>query len=142
MMSFKLVCIECGNTHDNSQYRILCDKCRGLLDTRYDIAPTVAARVASGATGTARYLPLLPIRNSENLVTMNEGNTPLVRLSKISDELGLDSVWGKMEFWSKMVIFETIFFNISYGIIGYFFHVKFDILLILNSNISNLWHIY
>lgn len=105
-MSFKLVCIECGNTHDNSQYRILCDKCRGLLDARYDIAPTLEARVVSRATGTARYLPLLPIRNSENLVTMNEGNTPLVRLSKISDELGLASVWGKMEFFNPTGTFK------------------------------------
>ena len=96
-MSFELVCIECGAHHDASRYRIGCDACGGLLDVEYDAPATVDGRTVAGATGFARYLPMLPVQDVANLVTMGEGDTPLISLPGAGAAIGLNHLYGKLE---------------------------------------------
>ncbi len=104
-MSYQLVCVECNEVHDSSRYRLHCQRCGGLLDTKYDTAATVESRVHRGRQGTARYLPTLPINNPDNLVSMGEGNTPVVHLPRVGEEMDLD-VYGKLEYFNPTCSFK------------------------------------
>ena len=104
-MSYQLVCVECDEVHDSSKYRLYCHRCGGLLDTKYDTAATVESRVHVERQGTARYLPTLPINNPDNLVSMGEGNTPVVHLPRVGEEIGLD-VYGKLEYFNPTCSFK------------------------------------
>ena len=96
-MSFELVCTECGARHDASRYRIGCDACRGLLDVEYKAPASVDGRTVAGASGFARYLPMLPVQNVSNLVTMGEGDTPVIPLPGAGAAIGLRHLYGKLE---------------------------------------------
>ena len=56
-----LACLDCGAVHALG-YRLECEKCRGLLELRYDLAP-LRARGPGLLTGRGlwRYAPVLPI---------------------------------------------------------------------------------
>ena len=96
-MAFELSCIECGTRHDASTYRLFCCRCDSLLDVEYDTPASVTARILPGRKGLTRYAPMLPIHHSANLVTMGEGDTPVVSLGKIGSSLGLHHLYGKLE---------------------------------------------
>ena len=105
-MSFELVCVECSRHHDASRYRTTCDECGNLLRVDYDTPATAEARILSGATGIARYLPMLPVRNQANLVTMGEGDTPIVPLIHTSQALNIDAVYAKLEYMNPTGSFK------------------------------------
>ena len=73
-----LACIDCGAVHALG-YRLECEKCRGLLELRYDLAP-LRARGPGLLTGRGlwRYAPVLPIADPAHRVTLGEGGTPLL----------------------------------------------------------------
>ena len=105
-MSFELVCVECSRYHDASRYRTACDECGNLLRVDYDTPATAEARVLSGAGGIARYLPMLPVRDQANLVTMGEGDTPVVPLTRTSQALNIDAVYAKLEYMNPTGSFK------------------------------------
>ncbi len=105
-MAYHLICVQCDRTHDSSRYRLYCEGCNGLLDAQYDTPATVEARVDAGAAGTARYLPTLPINDPANLVTMGEGNTPIVPLPRIGHSLDVPGLSAKMEYFNPTGSFK------------------------------------
>ena len=105
-MSFNLVCVECSRHHDASRYRTTCDECGNLLRVDYDTPATVEARVLPGANGIARYLPMLPVRDQANLVTMGEGDTPIVPLTHTGQALNIDAVYAKLEYMNPTGSFK------------------------------------
>ena len=105
-MSFELVCVECSRHYDASRYRTTCNECGNLLRVDYDIPPTTEARILPGAKGIARYLPMLPVRNQANLVTMGEGDTPIVPLIHTSQALNIDAVYAKLEYMNPTGSFK------------------------------------
>jgi len=105
-MAFELACIECGASYDNSTYRLFCSDCNGLLDARYDTPKSKEARIINGKSGFAKHLPMLPIRDPSNLVTMNEGDTPIVPLSKVGQTIGVKRLYGKVEYFNPTGSFK------------------------------------
>ena len=105
-MAYFLVCVDCGARYDGSRYRLYCEVCAGLLDARYDTPATVEARVVAGAQGTARFLPTLPINDAASLVTMGEGNTPVVPLPRVGERLGMANLNAKMEYFNPTASFK------------------------------------
>ena len=105
-MSFDLVCVECSRHHDASKYRTTCNECGNLLRVDYDTPATVEARTLPGATGIARYLPMLPVRDQANLVTMGEGDTPVVPLTHTGQALDIDAVYAKLEYMNPTGSFK------------------------------------
>ena len=105
-MSFDLVCGNCGERYDNSKYRTTCQNCSGFLRIKYDTPCVTSKRINTNMTGMARYLPMLPISNSKNLVTMGEGNTPIVLLSRVSQSLGIDGIHAKLEYMNPTGAFK------------------------------------
>lgn len=97
-----LECSRCGERHEAAVPRNLCARCgSGPLMAKYHLA-RVAGDLKREALKTRqfdiwRYRELLPINDPRHIVSMGEGWTPLVRLERISAELGLEHVFLKDE---------------------------------------------
>src|SRR5438105_4546724 len=93
----ELVCIDCGTAHALG-YRLECEKCRGLLELRYDMEPLRRGGpgMLSG-DGLWRYAPVLPIADPAHRVTLGEGGTPLLQCPRLAKKLGVRSLVIKFE---------------------------------------------
>jgi threonine synthase len=88
-----LTCIECGHDHapfDDIVYT--CEECGGLLEARYDSHPTFDQ--FEGRESVWRYSAALPFREG---VTLPEGGTPLHRVPRLEDEVGIRNLRIKHE---------------------------------------------
>lgn len=97
----KVKCLECSREFDFYPGLDHCPGCRGTwLDAWYDYE-AVAEIWGEGLLGRPsslwRYRELLPVLNPENLVTMGEGYSPLVRASKIQKRLDHPAIYIKDE---------------------------------------------
>jgi threonine synthase len=92
-----LTCIDCGAVHPLG-YRLECEKCRGLLELRYDLEPLRrdGPKVLEG-NGLWRYAPVLPILDPAHRVTLGEGGTPLLSCPRLAQRLGVRSLAIKFE---------------------------------------------
>ena len=97
-MSYRLICEDCGQEHDTTRYRVYCESCGGLFDAQYSGENTTNLARRSGVRGIAKYLATLPITDPANLVSMGEGDTPVVPLPRVAQLLGLSHVDGKLEY--------------------------------------------
>jgi threonine synthase len=87
-----LTCIECGEQFAPfAAVRYRCDDCGGLLEARYGEYPDFSE--FSGA-GVWRYAPALPLSSG---VTLPEGSTPLHRVPRLREELGVRNLRVKHE---------------------------------------------
>ena len=93
----ELVCIDCSTAHPLG-YRLECEKCRGLLELRYDLEPLRrhGPSLLSGS-GLWRYAPVLPIADPAHRVTLGEGGTPLLPCPRLAKRLGVRSLVIKFE---------------------------------------------
>ncbi len=75
MSHFQKICIECER-EETDPASMVCTGCNGLLSFRYNYdAVKWDDRYSENMW---RYWPLLPIQNPENIVTLDEGGTPLL----------------------------------------------------------------
>jgi len=76
-----LRCSACGNTYAIDKLYNLCPTCSAPLLVEYDLAPNRALRdeIRSRRCDMWRYRELLPIDAEEEIVTLGEGCTPLLR---------------------------------------------------------------
>ncbi|MBI4202996.1 MAG: threonine synthase [Chloroflexi bacterium] len=95
MTSFRLRCIECAALHDAGVRTLACRRCGSPLEVLYEgDGPSYDADF-SGIWGLGA---LLPIGDRSCIVSLGEGNTPVVRLEGVGRGLGLVSLWGKLEY--------------------------------------------
>jgi threonine synthase len=92
-----LTCIDCGATHPLG-YRLQCEKCRGLLELRYDVG-TLRQRGPAllDGVGLWRYACVLPIVDPAHRVTLGEGGTPLLECPRLAARLGVRRLLLKLE---------------------------------------------
>ncbi len=102
-MSFlqHLECGWCSEILDADKVWNLCPRCRKPLLARYDLE---AARkslnpkiISRRAANLWRYRELLPVRKQENILSLGEGFTPLVRAQRLGEELGFGNLYIKDE---------------------------------------------
>ncbi len=87
-----LTCFECGKTYPPFDFVIYrCQKCRGLLEVRYENLPTFEDFSGSGVW---RYKASLPF---EMGVSIKEGNTPLYTVPRIESDVGVEALRIKHE---------------------------------------------
>lgn len=70
-----------------------CPECGGSLEVIYDYSAVNRDRVDKALDtyrGVWSFMELLPLRNEENIITMNEGGTPLYRSM---DNIGCTAYW-------------------------------------------------
>ncbi len=103
-----LACVECGETFAPFEaIRYTCDDCDGLLEVRYADLPTWDD--FEGERSVWRYSDALPFEASEarsasngggeaaGSVTLPEGGTPLHRVPRLEDDVGVDALRIKHE---------------------------------------------
>lgn len=106
-----LRCVHCGTRSEKPGAGFRCAECAELLEVVYPewtgaprefglrLKATWQARRGSplieNASGVWRFRELLPQVERNHIVTMGEGNTPLLRLEKTARALGLGNVLAK-----------------------------------------------
>lgn len=81
---FELVCAECSSVSDSPSIQNVYCHCGGIYDIRYfDASDAVKG---------------LPLALSNITVDLGQGNTPLVNLDGLADDLGIASLSAKLEF--------------------------------------------
>jgi len=97
-----LVCSRCGTSYGVDEKVTTChNEDDGRLDIFYDYEIAKEAltkqKVQGRQGGVWRYFELLPVQNQHHIVTLHEGNTPLLRCEKLGHELGLGELYVKDE---------------------------------------------
>ncbi|HEY5075642.1 MAG TPA: threonine synthase [Pyrinomonadaceae bacterium] len=96
-----LECAACAARHEARRLHNLCTECGKPLLVRYDLksAATSLTKESLKERGPDlwRYREVLPVDQAENIVTLGEGFTPLVRASRLGTRLGLSHLYIKDE---------------------------------------------
>jgi threonine synthase len=109
--NFRFRCIACGSLSDDASQNFRCAHCGDLLEVTYprwrEIKPHAAdlkstwcqrrlSRSAIDLSGVWRFRELLPVlENTEQAITLREGNTPLYELPQCARITGVPSLVGK-----------------------------------------------
>src|ERR687893_205860 len=96
-----LECGACGLHHEARRLHNLCTQCGKPLLVRYDLrqAARTLTKESLKERGASlwRYREVLPVERDENIVSLGEGWTPLVRASRLGERLGLKELYIKDE---------------------------------------------
>ena len=97
-----LECSACGETINADQLQNLCPKCQAPLLARYDldaIKRTVTPQMIEERPryGLWRWHDLLPVRDAQYRLTLGEGETPLLHVTRLGERIGLDHLYVKDE---------------------------------------------
>ena len=89
-----LVCTACGAVLSADEPHGVCPDCGKVLFARYDLAALRAAMPAPDFAGRPadlwRYRELLPVRDTRHVVSLGEGDTPLIELAAAArDAVGM-----------------------------------------------------
>jgi threonine synthase len=93
-----LECSKCAQQYDADAPQQLC-RCGAPLLARYDLACAARtftrANLAARESSLWRYAELLPLRDYEHRVTLNEALTPLAPLRRFGGDIGLQQLYLK-----------------------------------------------
>jgi len=94
---YSLVCVNCSATYAPDETIYTCPKCGHLLAVQYDLDRVSVSRAEwdQRPLSVWRYRELLPVRIAP--VTLREGGTPLYRLERIGEKIGLSALYAKHE---------------------------------------------
>ena len=96
-----LECSACGDTHSADQLQTVCPECQSPLLARYDLKS--AARLASKhgfarrTSGIWRWNEFLPVYDQQNFISLGEGDSPILRCTRLGKELGFSNLFIKDE---------------------------------------------
>lgn len=90
-----LECISCGQIHSDLQVTV-CRQCGDVLTGRYDLTG-LKINLKEQRHSIWNYEPLLPPVVPENQISLDEGNTPYVKLANYGDIIGAENIWAKLE---------------------------------------------
>jgi threonine synthase len=105
-----LECSTCGRRYSADELHNTCE-CGGSLLADYDLHEVT--RVLSREDlvyrihSLWRYHDLLPIRNADNMVTLNEGFTPLLSSTALGPAMGFQNLMFKDESWNPTGSFKA-----------------------------------
>lgn len=97
----ELRCSGCGNVYSAAEVHTFCPDCQSPLLAIYDLE---AARrrvdrdeIHGRLKGMWRWHEFLPVRETQNVITLGEGDSALLRLPRVGKSLGLFNLFVKDE---------------------------------------------
>lgn len=89
MFAKGLQCRSCG-AHYSLENRYSCEACGGILEVTYNYPQAFVQQPIinpdASFDGMWKYRALLPVKDAQNIVTLGEGNTPLLDALRLSDQ--------------------------------------------------------
>lgn len=106
--AINLSCLKCGEEYPLVKMLEGCHKCKtdklvANLDVKYNydkIANILSKEILEergGQHGLWKYRELLPVKRKECMITLGEGNTPLIKCNRLSKEIGIKNLYIKDE---------------------------------------------
>lgn len=96
-----LECSNCEARHSSREIQTVCRSCGRSLLARYDLQSAKQQLrkewFRSRPSTLWKYSPLLPIEKRENMISLGEEITPVLRLNRVGNHLGIREVWLKDE---------------------------------------------
>jgi threonine synthase len=96
-----LECGACGRRYEARRLHNLCVDCGKPLLVRYDLKAATSSLTKENLTGREpnlwRYREVLPVEDDQNVVTLGEGFTPLIRATRLGAQLGMAELYIKDE---------------------------------------------
>lgn len=97
----KLKCAECGGLFPTDEVQTFCETCHSPLLSIFDLESARGNldrdQVAQRTHNMWRWHELLPVFDQKNIVSLGEGDTPLLRTDRLGGELGLLKLYIKDE---------------------------------------------
>ncbi len=98
---YKIQCVKCSSEFTEKQTITRCLNCGQALDIQFDmkrLKKSVNEYVLHNTPLSAlKYLNFYPIKNREKIISLNEGNTPLVFSEKLGEKYGIKKLYIKDE---------------------------------------------
>jgi threonine synthase len=96
-----LECTACGETYSAEEPHTICPRCGKVLFARYDLEAAKAQldrdALARRPRGMWRWFEIMPVRNPDHIITLGEGDTPLLPAGRLGEVLGSGKLWIKDE---------------------------------------------
>ena len=96
-----LECSACANKYEADAVHSLCPSCKKVLLARYDLARAkqtlTEESLAQRPRGMWRWRELLPVREERHIVSLGEGDTPLLAASRLGSRFGCRRLFIKDE---------------------------------------------
>lgn len=96
-----LRCSYCEARYDADTLQTTCPACGKVLVAEYDLerarATLTRASLAERPWNLWRYAELMPVRAAEHRLTLGEGGTPILRLGRYGERIGLPGLLAKDE---------------------------------------------
>ena len=96
-----LECTVCGKSYPHQELIGVSPCCEKVLFARYDLAKLGREvdrdSLVSRPDTMWRYAELLPVDDPENIVTLGEGGTPLIKSVNLAQKLGMTNLYIKDE---------------------------------------------
>lgn len=106
-----LECSQCNNRFDARQVQTFCPACQAPLLARYDLQSARRRLDRDGIRrrpwGMWRWRELLPVFDPQNIVSLGEGDTPLLPLPNMGGILGLENLHLKDESFNPTGSFKA-----------------------------------
>lgn len=97
MSDVRLRCIDCNAEFGHDEVIYSCSECGGLLEVCMDAPKATFDDFSKRAFGVWRYRELIPIEEGAEIVTLDEGGTPLYRCDRLAKWAGVRSLFIKYE---------------------------------------------
>lgn len=96
-----LICSDCGTIYDPDRIQTFCPTCQAPLLAIYDLESITAHvdrdEIHQRPRGMWRWREILPVKDPANIVTLGEGDAPLLHVPRVGESLKLKNLFVKDE---------------------------------------------
>ena len=106
-----LECSHCGRRFEAGRLNRYCPDCQSPLAARYDLAAARAGldrdAFAARPKGMWRWHELMPVQDPARVVSLGEGDTPVLHLPRLGADLGMANLYLKDESLNPTATFKA-----------------------------------
>jgi threonine synthase len=106
-----LYCSECGIHYNPEEIQTFCKNCNAPLLAHYELEKirdqVSREQIAGRPRGMWRWSELLPVRDTANQVSLGEGDTPLLKIDRTGNFVGLKNLYVKDESLNPTATFKA-----------------------------------